>query len=162
MYFLKKIDNHVLQDPLFKLMSSTNNINYFVFNDLLVDLVDSKLVSRCNRENDVVFQITTDGENSYELTKDLVPGILKLKADTVFDNEYAKIENEFSIVSEFIPQNENEYMVTCKIVENTETIFEITTCAGSREIAQTIVDNWNTNANRMYPRLLNILTKIDS
>lgn len=157
LYFLKKINGNVLQDTLFKLMNLTNGINYFVFNDILVDLVDLQLVSKLERQDDTVFLITPEGINSYELTKDLLPGLSKLQADIVFSNEYTNIENEFSVISEFTPQKENEFMVKCKIIENTETIFEIQTHAGSKEIAQAIVDNWNTKAYEIYPQLVNIL-----
>ena len=45
----------------------------------------------------------------------------------------------------------------CKIVENSETIFEVKTFAGSRERAKRIVDNWNKNAKSIYPEILNLL-----
>lgn len=162
LYFLKRINNNVMQDTLFKLMSATNGINYFVFKDTLVDLVDSNLVSSCPHEDDVVFKLTTNGYDSYELTKGLLPGLLKLQADTVFANDYTSIENEFSVISEFTPTNENGYTVKCKIIENTETIFEISTFAGSQELAQSIVSNWNTNASSIYPKLLNLLKSDNS
>ena len=44
-----------------------------------------------------------------------------------------------------------------KIVENNETIFEVKTFAGSRDMAKKLVDNWNSNANNIYPRILDIL-----
>ena len=35
--------------------------------------------------------------------------------------------------------------------------FEVQTFAGSRDRAKRIVDNWNKNANSIYPKILNIL-----
>ena len=54
-------------------------------------------------------------------------------------------------------KNENDYTIKCKIVENNETIFEVRTVAGSRDRAKRIVDNWNSNASKIYPRILDIL-----
>ena len=96
------------------------------------------------------------------LTKDVLPGILKLKADNIFKSEFSSIENESSIIAEFIPKNENSYTVKCKIVENNETIFEVKSFVGSRERAKKIVDNWNKNANSIYPEILNLLLKDSS
>ena len=45
----------------------------------------------------------------------------------------------------------------CKIIEKNETIFEVRTFAGSRERAKKIVDNWNKNASKIYPKILDLL-----
>ena len=87
----------------------------------------------------------------------MLPGILKLKADNVFKKEFASIANETSVISEFIPRSENDYIIKCKVIEKNETIFEVKTFAGSRERAKKIVDNWNKNASKIYPKILDIL-----
>ena len=157
LYILNLLDKDIRQDDLFKIISSINDINYFYFKQIIIDLIDSKLVGTYTKEEEPVIKITTEGKNAFFLTKDVLPGILKLKADHVFQKEISAIEDESSVIAEFIPKSENEYTVKCKIVENNETVFEIKTFAGSRDIAKSIVDNWNTNANVIYPKVLNLL-----
>ncbi len=157
LYILYLLDKDIRQDDLFKIISSINDINYFYFKQIITDLIDSKLVGMYTKEEEQVIEITTEGKNAYLLTKDVLPGILKLKADNVFQREFSSIEDESSIIAEFIPKNENEYTVKCKIVENNETIFEVRTFAGSRDRAKQIVDNWNKNASSIYPKILNML-----
>lgn len=157
LYILNLLDRDIRQDDLFKIISCINDINYFYFKQIIIDLIDSRLVGTYTKDEEQVIKITTDGKNAYDLTKDVLPGILKLKADNVFQKEMSSIENEASVIAEFIPKNENEYTVKCKIVENNETIFEVKTFAGSRERAKNIVDNWNKNANIIYPKILNML-----
>ena len=53
----------------------------------------------------------------------------------------------------------NEYSVKCKIVENNQTLFEVQVYAGTREQAKKIADNWNNNAEEIYPQILEILAK---
>ena len=159
LYILNLIDGDIKQDDLFKLINSINNLNYFFFKQILTDLIDSKLVGTYTKEEEQVLKITSEGKTAYILTKDVMPGLLKLKADSIFKKEFASIENEASIIAEFIPKNENNYTVKCKIIENNETIFEVKTYAGSRERAKKIVDNWNKNATTIYPEILNLLLK---
>mgnify|MGYP003302853522 CR=1 FL=1 len=45
------------------------------------------------------------------------------------------------------------------IIEHNKTIFEIQTFATSREQAKAISDNWNNNAEELYPKILEILTQ---
>ena len=157
LYILTLIDRYIRQDDLFKIMASINDINYFYFKQVLTDLIDSKLVGIYTKEEEQVIRITSEGKNAYILTKDVLPGIMKLRADHIFKKEFATIEEESSVIAEFIPKNENNYTIKCKIIENNETIFEVKTFAGSRERAKRIVNNWNENAKSIYPKILNLL-----
>lgn len=159
LYILNLINNDIRQDNLFKIITSINDINYFYFKQVLADLMDSKLVGTYTKEEEPVIRITSEGKNAYILTKDVLPGIMKLKADRIFEKEFATIEEESSVIAEFIPKDENNYTIKCKIVENNETIFEVKTFAGSRKRAKKIVDNWKQHANSIYPEILNLLLK---
>ena len=159
LYILNKLPNGILEDGLYKIIASINDVNYFYFKEVLTDLLDSKLVGIFTKdeEEESVLKITSEGKNALSLTIDVLPGILKLKADNVFEKEFSSITNETSVVAEFIPRNENDYIIKCKVIEKNETIFEVKTFAGSRERAKKIVDNWNKNASKIYPRVLDIL-----
>lgn len=161
LHFLSKIKDSITEDTLFKLLSLTNNINYFHFKEVLTDLLVSNLVVKYSKDddedNDKVFKLTGQGITAYDLTKDVLPGILRLQADTIFQKEFNFIKNEFRIISEFTPINEKNYTIKCKIIESNETIFEVKTFAGSRETAKKIIDNWNSNATNIYPKILNML-----
>ena len=157
LYTLNRIDREITDTDLFKFISATNNINYFYFRDILVDLVESKLVGTYTKEEQNIYEITQEGKNSLELTIDMLPGIIKLKADNIFKQELIAIANEESISAEYIPESENDYTVKCKIVENNKTIFELKIFAGSNEQARNISDNWRKNAKDIYPKIMNLL-----
>ena len=160
LYILDQIEDGIIEDGLYKIITSINNVNYFYFKQVLTDLLDTKLVGIFTKdEGESVIKITSEGKNALPLTIEVLPGILKLKADNVFKKELSSINNETSVIAEFIPKNENDYTIKCKIVENNETIFEVKTFAGSRERAKKIVDNWNQNASKIYPKILEILSK---
>lgn len=159
LYILNKISNGIFEDGLYKIISSINNVNYFYFKEVLTDLLDSKLVGRLTKdeEDDSVLKITSEGINALSLTIDVLPGLLKLKADNVFKEQFTSIADETSIIAEFTPKNENDYIIKCKVMEKNETIFEVKTFAGSRDRAKKIIDNWNKNASKIYPKILDIL-----
>lgn len=160
LYLLDQIPNGIIENGLFKIVTSINNVNYFFFKQVLTDLLETKLVGLITKDEDeAVIKITSEGKNALSLTKDVLPGILKLKADNLFKEELSSVTEESSVTAEFIPKNENDYTIKCRIVENNETIFEVKTVAGSRDRAKRIVDNWNSNASKIYPEILDILLK---
>lgn len=157
LYILNKITDGIKSDNLYKIVSAANNINYFYFQELLTDLIDSTFVGSFTEDEDTFIRITSEGQNALSLTKSLLPGILKLKADNVFKTEVSEIEEESSIITEYIPKSENNYTVKCKIIEKNDTIFEVSAFAGSRERAKQISDNWKNNANIIYPKIIDLL-----
>ena len=163
LYILNQVPNGLSDDGLYKIISSINNVDYFYYKEVLTDLSDSKLVGMFTKdeEEESVLKITSEGKNALSLTIDVLPGILKLKADNVLKKEFSSIADETSISAEFIPRSENDYTIKCRVIEKNETIFEVRTFAGSRERAKKIVDNWNKNASKIYPKLLNLLLEDD-
>ena len=91
LYVLSNVKTDVTESDIFKIISPVNNINYFYFKQILADLVDSKLVQTYTKDEDadekqVLYKLTFDGQNSLNLTIDVLPGLLKLKIDNVLKN----------------------------------------------------------------------------
>ena len=84
LYILDKLNKDITNDGLFKIISSVNGLNYFYFQQTLKDLVETNLVGY-TKDDGTVVKITSEGKNAYSLTKDLLPGIVKLKADSIFE-----------------------------------------------------------------------------
>ena len=157
LYILSNVSKPITNDTLYSIVSSANDLNYFYFQQFLLDLIDAKYVVCYKKETQDFYEITETGKNTLDLTLDILPGIIKLKVDTNFKSNIENFDNSQSIIAEYTPKSENEYEIECKIVDNGEIVFVIKTLAYSREQAQEIVNNWKENAITIYPQLLKIL-----
>lgn len=157
LYILNKVNEPITNDNLLRLIFSVIDMNYFYFQQFLLDLIEKKFIVCFEQEGKQVYQITETGKATLDLTINILPGIMKLKVDTSFENELKETEEEESITAEYVPSSGNGYTVTCKINEKNSCIFEVSVFAGSREEAKKIVDNWKENAYRIYPEILNSL-----
>lgn len=157
LYILYKVSKPISNDALLKLVLSIENMNYFYFQQFLLDLIDNKYIFSYEQNSEVIYELTPEGKTASELTVDLIPGIVKFRADNNLKEILGKIEDEMSITADFVPHSENEYSVKCKIVENNQTLFEVQAYAGTHEQAKFVADNWLKNANKLYPKILNIL-----
>lgn len=162
LYILDIIKKPITNDALYSIVTSAIDLNYFYFQQFLLDLIDAKYILHYAKETHDVYELTDTGKNTLDLTLDILPGIIKLKVDTNLKSNIEKFENAQSVIAEYTPKSENEYDVQCKIVENNETTFEVTTYAYSREQAQNIVDNWKKNADKLYPKIIGLLTSEES
>ena len=159
LYILNSVKKAITNNALYKIVLSVLDMNYFYFQQFLLDLVNSDFVLTFEKESQHMYLITDKGIRTLELTEDILPGILKLQVDTNLKYTLENVNEENSIVAEYTPINENYYNVTCRIMENNECLFEVKTFAGSREQAKQIVENWKKHAGTMYPNLLEILTQ---
>lgn len=159
LYILDKVAKPICSDALLRLVLSAEEMNYFYFQQFLIDLIDTKYIVSYVQDNETLYELTTAGKEAVNYTMDLIPGVYRLKVDSNLKENLMKIENDMSITADYIPHNENEYSVKCKIVENNQTLFEIQAYAGTKEQAKKIADNWTKNASEIYPQLLDILRK---
>ena len=163
LYILNKLERPITNEGLLRLILAVMDMNYFYFQQFLLDLLERQYITCFNKDGKTVYKITDLGKTTLELTNDIIPGIIKLKVDTSFSGELKEKAQKESVTAEYTPKSETEYTVTCKINENSTCIFEISVFAGSREEAKRIVDNWRENAYRIYPEILNSLnTKKDN
>lgn len=158
LYILNKVGKSISNDSLLNLVLAVTDMNYFYFQQFLLDLIENKYIVSYSTDNSTLYEITDFGRETLTLTQDIIPGIIKLRVDSNFKDELVSFEDKHSVVAEYIPRSENNYIVTCKIIDNNDTIFEVKTFAGSREKAKDIVDNWNNNADSIYPEILGALT----
>ena len=157
LYILSKVGKPISHNEFLELVSSIVDMNYFYFQQFLLDLLEDNYIFKYIQEDAEIYEITKDGKNAVDLTIDIIPGILKLEVDSKFKENLDTIKDKFSISAEYTPLTEREFSVRCKIVENNVTIFDLQAHAGSREQAKRIVENWNTKATDIYPKLLELL-----
>ena len=158
LYILSNVKDALTNNNLFKIVLAVVDMNYFYFQQFLLDLIENGYVMQYEKEDVTLYQITDKGRETLALTDDILPGIIKLQVDTNLKGAIEEVSDENSIIAEYTPKNENYYNITCRIVEKNETIFEIKTFAGSREQAKQIVDNWKNYAGQIYPKMIETLT----
>lgn len=160
LYLLDKVNKPMENTAFYKLVLTFENMNYFYFQQFLLDLIDNKYILKgVSDKNETIYELTREGKQAIALVQDLIPGFTRFQIDNNFKEDLRSIEDECSITADFIPESENCYTVVCKVTENGKVTFETKTFAGSREQAKAIVDNWKKNAAKIYPKMLKLLTK---
>ena len=151
LYILSKVGKPISHNELLELVTSIVDMNYFYFQQFLLDLLEDNYIYAYKKEDKDIYEITEDGKNAIDLTIDIIPGILKFKENL------DTIKDKYAISAEYTPLTEREFSVRCKIVENNITIFDLQAHAGSGEQAKKIVENWSNKATEIYPKLLELL-----
>ena len=105
LYVLSSVNKPITNDALYSIVNSAVDLNYFYFQQFLLDLINVKYIICYEKETQDVYEITEAGKNTLDLTLDILPGIIKLKVDTNFKSNIENIENAESIIAEFTPKS---------------------------------------------------------
>lgn len=159
LYILQKVGKPLSYKELLELIIAVSEINYFYFQEFLSDLLEDHYITKNKNGEIELYELTKEGTSALELTLDLIPGITKLQIDREFQKSFNSIKDKFSVSAEYNPVSSNEFRVTCKIIENHEVLFKTEILVASKEQASQIVNNWNTHAADIYPKILEDLTK---
>lgn len=73
LYILNKIGKPISNDSLLNLVLAVTDMNYFYFQQFLIDLADNKYIYSFEKENKEVYEITESGRNTLDLTLDMLP-----------------------------------------------------------------------------------------
>ena len=84
LYILSKVGKSITHKELLELVISISDMNYFYFQQFLLDLIEDKYILKYEKNNEDIYNLTEEGKQALELTIDLLPGILKLEVDSKF------------------------------------------------------------------------------
>ena len=87
LYILNKLERPITNEGLLRLILAVMDMNYFYFQQFLLDLLERQYITCFNKDGKTVYKITDLGKTTLELTNDIIPGIIKLKVDTSFSGE---------------------------------------------------------------------------
>lgn len=159
LYLLNKANCTLTNLQIFRLLYDFEEFNYYYFQHLLSELVVQQYVANYQQGEEWLYEITTQGREVLELTENILPGIVKHKLNVITKDLLQVVQNEVAVTAEYIPENDNEYITSCKITESHKVLFEINIYCASQEQARKIAENWKNNANEYYPEMIKMLTK---
>lgn len=159
LYLLNNANCTLTNLQILRLLYDFEGFNYYYFQHLLSDLVEKKYIFNYKQGEEWLYEITSEGREVLELTGNILPGIVKHKLDIITKEQLQTVQNEVAITAEYIPENDNEYITSCKISEAHKVLFEINVYCASQEQAKKIADNWKNNASEIYPNVIKMLTQ---
>lgn len=80
LYLLSIMDNPINNDSLYRLVLSIQDMNYFYFQQFLLDLQANKYIMSYEKEGNEVYEITENGRSTLDLTIDMLPRNYKVKS----------------------------------------------------------------------------------
>ena len=159
LYLLEKANCTLTNLQIQKLLYDVEGFNYYYFQHIISELVSQDYVANYKQNEEWLYEVTTQGKEILNLTSNILPGIVKHQLDVIIKEQLSQVQNEVSVTAEYIPENDNEFITSCKITESHKVLFELNIYCASKEQAKIIAENWKIHANDYYPQIIEMITK---
>lgn len=157
LYFLNRVKIPVSNMQLTRIMLENRYMNYFLLQQSVHEMQQDKLIMSETRDNIDYYSVAEEGERMMGMFLDLVPVGIRTRLDQSIDTIRSVIRLETSVIAEYTLENENEYEVKCRIVEDFKPLIDLRLSVGSRDDARSICNNWKTHAKEIYPEVIGVL-----
>ena len=154
MYMLKKVNFSITNTQISGFFLDKEYTSYFVFQQVISELIESNLVSVETVRNTSYYKITNDGIETIELFTSKIPVAIIDDIDIfLIDNKY-ELRNEVGTLSDYYKSTNQDYIVTCQIKEGATTLIDMNLSVPSEDVAETMCNNWKDASQELYATIM--------
>lgn len=159
LYLIDKINMNISNLQITKIILEKKFMNYFLLQQYLNELCSDNLLTTVQVDGKTCYAITDSGKQTLGYLHNHISSGIKALIDQSMNSIRKNIRNETSITADFYPENENKYIVSCKIREDDYTLIDLNITVGTRNDARTICENWKNHAQLIYQDIVSTLTR---
>lgn len=157
LFFFNRVKIPVSNMQLTRIMLENRFMNYFLLQQSIIEMQQDDLIITETKENIDYYSLADEGFKMLDMFINLVPLGIRKRLDENIDLIRSAMRLETSIIAEYTLENENEYEVKCRIVEDFNPLIDIRLSVGAREDARSICKNWKAHAKEIYPEVIGVL-----
>ena len=159
LYILEKNSKPLTVEQIAKFCEDFDDITYFDICTYIQELKSNGYIEEIyTQSNGSSYVITASGLSTLQELLELIPGVNLHNIKKIISKNIVKAKTDFSIDNVVVPVND-AFKVTCTIKEDKDEIVSITMYAANKDHARNITRNWNNNAEEIYDKLLEMMTK---
>lgn len=127
---------------------------FIIFQDILSDLVETKLIDEYKTKTSVFYKTTIDGSEALDtFINDITPEHKKELDDYIKENKF-KLKEESIISANYSDNNKNNFKIELEINENKDETFKLEMDVPTADAAITMCENWKEKAKAIYAYII--------
>ncbi|MBO5477672.1 MAG: DUF4364 family protein [Clostridia bacterium] len=160
LYILEKNSKALTIEQIAKFCEDFEDITYFDICSYIQELESNGYIDETYQESgDILYGITNSGLSTLHELLELIPGVNLHNIKKIINKNIVKIKTDYSIGNVVLPVKNDEFKVSCYIKDGSDELVNITMYAANKDQARNITKNWNNDAEEIYEKLLQMMTK---
>ena len=128
--------------------------SFILFQDILADLVDTKLIEEYKTKTSVFYKTTIDGAEALDTFINDISDNHKHELDNYIKENKFKLKEESMISADYSDNEKGSYLIDLQINENKDETFKIEIDVPTADAAITICENWKEKAKDIYSYII--------
>lgn len=128
--------------------------SYIKFQQILAELIDTKLIEEHKTKVTVCYKITDDGTEALEAFINEITENRKHEIDEYIKINKIKLKEESMIKANYTDGQNGNFRINLEINENKDEIFKIEIDVPTSDVATTICENWKDKAKNIYSYII--------
>lgn len=159
LYMLNRVNFPLTNTQISGFFLDKDYTSYFVFQQVISELIESRLITSETVRNTSYYKITDDGIETIELFTSKIPVAIIDDIDIfLLDNKY-ELRNEVGTLSDYYKSTNQDYIVNCQIKEGPNTLIDINISVPSEDVAEIMCNNWKDASQELYSTIMKTLMK---
>lgn len=157
LYIIHRIELPMSNTQLTQFVLENDIMNYFMLQQFLSELKDSKFIIEKSNDKKNVLTITDIGKNTLNYFLDRIPKSQIEHIDQLLNIQKEKLILNAQVTADYVKLKDNEYLVKLKVTENTLSIINLELSVANNKQAKQICEKWLENAPSFYSQIINML-----
>ncbi|MCT4612276.1 MAG: DUF4364 family protein [Clostridia bacterium] len=159
LYLLNNINVPISNATITQFILEKNYTDYFSLQQYLAELLNAKLIDKHEESTATFYSHTKKGLKTLNYFVNKIPENIRSEIDIYINENKTEIKKDIEVVADYIPKNDTEFIVNCKINESNMTLLDLQINVASKEQAKLICSNWEDEHDELYSIILANLTK---
>lgn len=132
-------------------------MNYFMLQQFLGELKDSKFIIEKQKDNEHIFVITEKGKSALSYFVNRIPKSQIDRIDQLLNVQKEKFIKNTQVKADYIKIKDDEYLVELGVIEKDMPIINLKLNVANNKHAKQICEKWRESAPSLYGQIINLL-----
>lgn len=159
LYILERLNIPMTNTEITQFILENNYMNYFLVQQFLGELVNSKFVEFSTRDGYEYYHLSNAGKDTLTFFSDRISEDVKTDIDDKSKQTKKDMIKDTQIIGNYYKKSELEYIVNLRAIEKDIVLINLSLSVVSNKQAKLICGNWKENPETIYKNIFDLLIK---
>ena len=154
LYMLDRVKFPITTAQISNFILEKEYTNFLTLQQVISELTEATLIDARTTGNRTHLQITGEGCETLHFFENRINDMIKAEINQYFPENEVDLRDEVSVLSDYYKATSGEYEAHLTAKDRDTTLIELTLSVPTKEVAESICDNWQKKNQDIYQYLI--------
>ncbi len=157
LYMLDKVNFPLSNAQLSEFILEKEYTDYFTLQQVVSDLVETKLIQMEAVRNTSLYRITESGQDTLAYFGNKISSSIQADIDVFLAEHKYELRNAISTPADYYRTTSGEYAARCRVLEKDSVLIDLTLTVPLETQAEAICNHWQEKSQEVYAAIIQAL-----